>query len=181
MAAVRFQLGLAGTLGANRALAAGARLAFQMGPHARQPGQQILVLGQLHLKPAFLRLGPLGKNIQNEAAAVQHLDPQCLRQHPHLGGGQVVIENDHGSPMATAEFPDLLHFALADEGAGVRRGAVLQHHAHGLGTGGLHQGGKLLHGALVGVFLFFQYRRVQPHQHHLISDFFCVPHKTPYF
>ena len=46
---VRLQLRLAGTLGADRSLAAGARLPLQMGPHAHQPRQQVLVLCQLHL------------------------------------------------------------------------------------------------------------------------------------
>ena len=48
-APVRLQLRLAGALGADRSLAAGARLPLQMGPHAHQPRQQVLVLCQLHL------------------------------------------------------------------------------------------------------------------------------------
>ena len=49
MAAVRLQLGLAGALGADGPLAAGTGLALQMGPHTDEPGQQILILSQLHL------------------------------------------------------------------------------------------------------------------------------------
>ena len=80
---------------------------------------------------------------------------------------------------AEIEFENL-GLSLTDEGAGVWGGTVLQYHAHSLSTGGLHQGRELLHGALIGVFLFFQHRRVQAHQHHFVSDFFCISHKTPY-
>ena len=183
-AAVRLQLGLTGALGADGALAAGAALALQVGPHARQTGQQILVLGQLHLESALFRLGPLGKNVQNQAAAVQHLDAQQLRQHPLLGGGQVIVEDDHGGPHVLAVQLDLRHLALADEGAGVRRGPVLQHNTHGLASGGLHQGGELLHGLLVGVLCPFQHRGAQAHQHHFVTNFFCLSHVwnvSPYF
>ena len=44
MPPVRLQLGLAGALGADGAFAAGAGLPLQMGPHAGQAGQQVLVL-----------------------------------------------------------------------------------------------------------------------------------------
>lgn len=96
MAAVRLQLGLAGTLGADGPLAAGTGLALQMGPHADEPRQQILILSQLHLQPALPGPGPLGEDIQDQAAAVQHLHAGHLRQHPQLGGRQVVVENHHG-------------------------------------------------------------------------------------
>ena len=158
VAAVRLQLGLAGALGADGPLAAGARLALQVGPHAGEPGQQVLVLGQLHLEAALLGAGPLGENIQNQRAPVQHLDPQQLCQHPHLGGRQVVVEDHHGGTGVLAVKLGLRHLSLADEGAGIRAGPVLQHHADGLRPGGLHQGAELLQGGLVGVFLFFQYR-----------------------
>ena len=63
VAAVGLQLGLTGAAGADGGLAPGGRLAHQMAPHARQPGQEVFVLGQLHLEPALLGPGPLGKNI----------------------------------------------------------------------------------------------------------------------
>ena len=175
-AAVRLQLGLAGAFGADGSAAAGAALAFQMGPHACQPGQQIFVLGQLHLEPAFLGLGPLGKDIQDQAAAVQHLDAQQLCQHPLLGGRQVIVKDDHGGPHIFAVELHLRHLALADEGAGVRGGAVLQNDAHGLAAGGLHQGGQLLHGVLVGILLFFQHRGIQAHQYHFVTNLFRLSH-----
>ena len=69
---------------ARQALAAGAALTLQMAPHTDQPGQQIAVLGQLHLQAALLGFCPLSENIQDQAAAVQHLNAQQLRQHPLL-------------------------------------------------------------------------------------------------
>ena len=84
VAAVRFKLSLAGALGAYGALAAGSGLTLQMGPHANKTGQQVLVLGQLHLQASFLGLGSLGKNIQNQATAVNNLHTQKLREHSNL-------------------------------------------------------------------------------------------------
>ena len=73
VAAVRFQLRLTRALGADGALAAGARLALQVRPHTDKPGQQVLILGQLHLQAPLLGLGSLGENVQNQSAAVNDL------------------------------------------------------------------------------------------------------------
>ena len=54
--------------------------------HTGQPGQQILILGKLHLQSAFLGLGPLGKDIQNQRAAVQNRNTDNLFQCPHILG-----------------------------------------------------------------------------------------------
>ena len=174
-AAVGLQLGLAGALGANSSLAAAAALALQVGPHTGEPGQQVLVLRQLHLQPALLGLGPLGEDVQNQAAAVQYLDPQHLREHPLLGGGQVVVKDHHVRPGILAEELYLHRLPLTDEAAGVRRVPVLQHGAQSLAPGGLHQGGQLRHALLVGVLFLPQNRGVEPHQHDFISYFIHIP------
>ena len=70
---VALQLGLAGAAGAD-----GALLPLQMGPHAHQAGEQILILGQLHLEPALPGAGPLGEDVQDQGGAVQHRHPQVL-------------------------------------------------------------------------------------------------------
>ena len=170
-AAVGLQLGLAGALGADGSLAAAAALALQMGPHAGEPGQQVLVLRQLHLEPALLGLGPLGEDVQDQAAAVQHLDAQQICQHPLLGGGQVVVEDDHGGLLLLHHAADLLHLALADEAVGVRLVPALQDHAHGLAPGGVHQGGQLRQALLVGTVVS-QHRGPQAHQHRIVALFF---------
>ena len=174
-AAVGLQLGLAGALGADGPLAAAAALAFQVGPHTGKPGQQVLVLRQFHLQPALLGLGPLGEDVQNQAAAVQHLDPQHLREHPLLGGGQVVVKDHHVSPGILAEELHLRRLPLADKAAGVRGRPVLQHSAHRLSPGGLHQGGQLRHALLVGVLLPLQNRGVEAHQNHFVANSIHIP------
>ena len=111
-----------------------------MGPHTSQPGQKVLILCQLHLQPSFFCAGSLGEDIQNQAAAVQHLDPQILRQGPHLGGREVVVENDHGSVRIFAVQLYLRALSLADEGPRVRRCTVLQHNPGGFCPRRLYQG-----------------------------------------
>ena len=168
-AAVRLQLRLAGAFGADGALAAAA-LALQMGPHAGQPRQQIPVLGQLYLEPSLLGLGPLGKDIQDQPAAVQHLYAQQVRQNTLLGRGEVIVEDHHGHAMGLTEHPHFLYLSLSDEGARIRGRAVLQDAAYRFASSRLHQGSKLLHGALIGIFLLLQHRGVQSYQHHPVAE-----------
>ena len=166
MAAVRLQLRLTGALGAD-GRAAGAALPLQMRPHTDQPRQQILVLCQLHLQAALLGFGTLGEDVQNEAAAIQHLHAAKLRQHPDLGGRQVVVEDDHGGVAVFHHALDLLHLALADKAVGVGLLPALQDGAHRLAAGRLHQRAQLRQTLLVGA-VRAQHRGAQPHQHRII-------------
>ena len=50
-------------------------------------------LRQFDLQPAFLRLGALGENRQNQADAVEHAALQGAFQITFLRGGQFVIEH----------------------------------------------------------------------------------------
>lgn len=134
---VRLQLRLTGALRAD-GRAAGAALPFQMRPHADQPGQQILVLRQLHLQAALLRPGALGEDVQYQAASVQHLHAAQFREHPHLRRGQIVVEDHHGGLTVLHHALDLLHFSLADEAMGVGLLPALQDHTHGLTARRLH-------------------------------------------
>ena len=45
---------------------------------SHQAGEQILILGQLHLEPALPGAGPLGEDVQDQGGAVQHRHPQVL-------------------------------------------------------------------------------------------------------
>ena len=166
---VGLQLGLAGAAGAD-----GALLALQVGPHAQQPGQQILVLGQLHLEPSLPGAGPLGEDVQDQGRPVQHLDAQFLRQHPLLGGGQGVIHHHHVGPHGPHQLLHLSRLALADEGAGIGGVLVLEHGAHAHAPCGLQQIGQLLHGGVVGVFLGGQAVGVQAHQHRPVFRLLCL-------
>ena len=94
VAAVGLQLGLAGASGADGAAAAGGRLAHQMGPHTGEAGQQVLVLGQLHLQLALGSVGPVGKNVQDQGVAVDDPAGKVLLQRPPLRGRQLVVK-DH--------------------------------------------------------------------------------------
>ena len=81
VATIRLQLGLTRAPGANAAALPG-----QADSHTGQAGKQIFVLSQLHLEPSLCGLGPLGKDVQNQGAAVQNRYAQELLQHPNLGG-----------------------------------------------------------------------------------------------
>ena len=152
MTAVGLQLGFAGTLRAD-GRAAGAALPLQMAPHADQAGQQVLILGQFHLQAALLRPRPLGEDIQDQAAAVNDLHTQQLRQHTDLGGRQLIVEDHHGGLFIFHHAPDLLHLPLADEAVGVRLLPGLQYHARRLAACGLHQFRQLHQALLVGAVL----------------------------
>ena len=166
MPPVRLQLRLTGALRAD-GRAAGAALPLQMAPHADQPGQQVLVLRQLHLQAALLRPGALGEDVQYQAASVQHLHAAQLRQHPHLRRGQIVVEDHHGGLAVFHHALDLLHLALADEAVGVGLLAALQYHAHGLAARRLHQRAELRQALLVGA-VRAQHRGLQAHQHRVV-------------
>ena len=169
--AVGFQLGFAGALGADRPLTAGARLTLQMRPHTDQTRQQVLILGQLHLQTALFRLGPLGKNIEDQAAAVDDLHAGHLRQHTDLGGAQVIIEDHHGGMFLLHHAPDFLHLPLADKAVGIGFLTALQDHAHHRAAGRVHQRRQLLHALLIGIVLA-QNAAAQAHQHRVISFLF---------
>ena len=87
-AAVGFELGFAGAFQADAAF-----LALQVSVSAHQPSGQVGQLRQFHLQPAFLRLGALGENRQNQADAVEHAALQGAFQITFLRGGQFVIEH----------------------------------------------------------------------------------------
>jgi hypothetical protein len=53
------------------------------------------VLGQFHLKPAFVGAGAPGENIQNQGGTVDDLNTQGVFQVLLLDGFKLVIENDN--------------------------------------------------------------------------------------
>ena len=50
-----------------------AALFLQVSPHTREAGEQVLVLGQLHLHLGVGGLGALGEDVEDEVGAVHHL------------------------------------------------------------------------------------------------------------
>ena len=121
VAAVGLKLRFAGALRADGALARRARLTLQMRPHTDQARQQVLILRELDLKPALFCLRPLGEDIENEAAAVEHLHAEFFAQNAHLRGREVIVEDDHCRLLRLYQLADLVHRALADECVRVRR------------------------------------------------------------
>src|ERR1700722_7182320 len=75
-APVRLDLGLTRTAGADPATASypATSLPGQRFPPATQARQQILHLRQFDLRLAFLALGVLGEDIQDQGGAIDHLD-----------------------------------------------------------------------------------------------------------
>ena len=136
-----------------------------MGPHSQQPGQQVLVLGQLHLEPPLPGAGPLGKDVQDQGGAVHHSYLQFLAEHPLLGGGQAVVKNHHIRVHCPDQLPDLRHLALADEGAGVGAVLGLEDGPHALASRRLQQVGQLieLHRAPVDI-------DQHDHREHILHD-----------
>ena len=140
---VAFQLGFAGAPGANAAALTGKALS-----HAGEPGQQIFILGKLHLKPALSGLGPLGKNIHNQGAAVQNRHADDFFQGPDISRGKLVVKDHHGGCGGLHQHPHLLGFALADKAVRIRGMAVLQHFPGAEAAGGFQQCFQLLQGFL---------------------------------
>ena len=122
VAAVRFELRLAGAARADAAAQAGHRRA-----HTGELRQQILILRQLDLQAALGRFGALGKDIQNQGAAVQDGRIRQLLQRADLGRREVVVKHNERCPRALKQRAHLLRLSLADEAVRVRRVAVLQH------------------------------------------------------
>ena len=76
---VGLELGLAGTPRADAAARA-----RQVRPHAGQPRQLVLELGELHLEPALVGLRVLGEDVEDQPAAVDDLDLQQLLERALL-------------------------------------------------------------------------------------------------
>ena len=114
-----------------------ASLAFQVGPHARQTRQQILVLGQFDLHLGTGCLGPFGKNVEDEARAVKCLDLYCLLDKGDLFGREVIIKDDEADVVLLDIGHNFLQFSLAHIGSAVGAVTPLQESAYGCSASGL--------------------------------------------
>ena len=122
--AVGFQLCFTGATGADAAA-----LTAQAQTHAGQPGQQVLVLGKLYLQSALSGFGPLGKNIQNQRAAIQNRHADDLFQRPDIAGRKLVIEYHHGGLCELHQHFHFLRLSLSDEAVRIGGVPVLQNFA----------------------------------------------------
>ena len=99
-----------------------AALTLQVSPHAGEAGEQILILGQLHLGAGVGRACTLGEDVENEAGAVEHFYFQLFFYVGHLLRSQIVVEYGHGYIVVLGVLAYLLQFARSHECA--RVGAV---------------------------------------------------------
>ena len=119
-------------LGLTRAAHAdAASLAFKVGPHTRQSWQQVLVLSQFDLHLGAGSLSPLGKDVQDEASAVQGLDLYRLLDKGNLLGREVVIKDDQADVVVLDIGHNFLKFALTHVAGAVGAVTALQEGAYG--------------------------------------------------
>ena len=80
-----------------------------------------------------------GEDVEDHLAAVEHLHADRLFQVPHLGRGQVVVEDDHVGVGRLDQLGELVDLAGADVGGEVDVVALLGELADDLGAGGFGQ------------------------------------------
>ena len=138
-APVDLELGLA-----RAARADAARLALEVLPQAGEARQHVLELGELDLEAGLAGARAARKDVEDQLGAVDDLDPDQLLEIPHLGGGEVVVEDDHVGVGLADPALELLELAAADEGGGPRRAAALEHRAAQARARGLGEPRQLL-------------------------------------
>ena len=111
-----------------------ASLTLEVGPHTRQSRQQVLVLRQFDLHLGAGGLCALGKDVEDEARAVERLDLDGLLDEGNLLGREVVVKDDKADVVVLDKIDNFFEFALADVGRAVGAVAPLQESAHGDGA-----------------------------------------------
>jgi len=120
---------------------------------AGEARQQVIQLSQLNLEAAFARSRARRKNVQNELGAVDDLGVDGLFEVALLGGREVVVEDHHVGAAGCDGGRDLIDFAMADEGGGVRSRARLKQSFGDLGPGAGGQFGQLFEDSSIGTAL----------------------------
>ena len=122
----------------------------EMGPHAPQPGKQILQLRQLDLQAALARLCMPPEDIENERRAVYdlHRFAHGVLKVRLLRGSQLVIE-DHDVDREPAHHADqLLDLSGTDEGAWHRSVQTLRQAGDDLSSRRMRQSLELIERAV---------------------------------
>src|SRR5262249_40678336 len=88
----------------------------EMRPRARQARQEVVELRQLDLQLALEAAGAGGEDVEDQLAAVEHLDVEALGEGALLAWAQVLVDDHHRGAMLTHGLLELLDLALADEG-----------------------------------------------------------------
>ena len=127
-ASIHFELGFARSARAHAARASGAAcLARQVRPLPGQSGQHVDELGQLDLGLRFAGLGAAGKDVEDEAAAVDDFDFYQGFEIAGLCGREVFVKDDDLGAVFCDSLDEFFGFAAADEIGGVLVLAFLKH------------------------------------------------------
>ena len=137
-AAIGFELGFAGSAGADAA--AQLRHGFAAAGEARQ---HVFELRQLHLQLALAGAGVAGEDVEDQLRAIEHAAGQSGFKVAQLRGREVVIEEDEIGVGGSRDAGDLLHFAGADERGGIGARAALEQLGSNLAAGAQEQLAKL--------------------------------------
>ena len=157
-AAVGLDLGFAGAAHADSAL-----LALEVSPHARQAGQQVLVLGEFDLGAGVRGLGPCGKDVEDEVGAVHHLALKQSLDVFELRRTQFVVKNDEVNLFGVEVGLDFVHFSGTEKQFRIRLIKFLRENGDGFGSGGLSQKAELVE-VFVGLGFVLE-ASYGPHKH----------------
>ena len=139
-APVGLNLGLAGAAGADAAAES-----FQVGPLAREAGEEVLVLGEFDLKLALASAGVAGEDIEDEGGAVDDLFADFCLEVALLGGAEFVVEDYDISFELVLKVAYFFQLALADVVGGGLFEALMDCCGH-LRAGGVGELGEFVEG-----------------------------------
>ena len=111
---VDLQLLFAGTAGADADRRPADDL-LQMVPHCSKTRIGVLQLGDFHLKLGGVGRGPVGEDVEDELAAVDHLALRGLLHRPDLARREVVVKDDQRGPGRSDQVGQLARLALAEK------------------------------------------------------------------
>src|SRR5262249_8229476 len=113
---------------------------------AGEPGQQILQLSELHLRPRLARARVPCEDIEDEPGPIEHpnaFTPPLL-EVARLRRSQLIIEDDETGILRTGRGSDLLDRALSNVGRRVRRCPLLHKSRDDLGSGRVGEPAELV-------------------------------------
>jgi hypothetical protein len=116
----------------------------EVGPHPRQPRQQVLQLRQLHLELGLGAAGSGREDVENDLGPVHHPSTELALEIGPLHRGQLVVEDHQAGRQVRHPAAELLHFARPDQGGRIGSGHLLSDPTHDRRPRGVHQPSQLL-------------------------------------
>jgi hypothetical protein len=111
---------------------------------AAQPGEQVAVLGQRDLDAALARVGVLGKNVEDQAGAIDDAGVEGLGEVACLHWRKLVVEHDERGVQLGTSRGELCNLARANDRARVGTAQTLRKRAYHVQPGSVGQAAKLL-------------------------------------